>query len=264
MEEKEEKPLLELRELKLRPRDHELAAKVVVPDRVAGDIARDPVLALAIKEDLAEALGWLRIRPSSRVRTRAAGWNCQCRPGRCCRARSADGGAGSRRAMRTVDPLLNPVFRAPGWIIHPATLDALANTLIPGPPPSAPVVDMVIALLRSDGADTGQLLGYPFVVSAAAFDGTDRRLYFSADWREAWIGVDGALVEIAISTEAHFQADETVIRATMSHDFVLRRKDAFTWAKHPDPDPDPANASPGRSSTRSRATSGARRTKSRG
>ena len=56
VEEKQEKPLLEPRELKLRPRDHELAAKVVLPDRVAGDIARDPVLALAIKEDLAEAL----------------------------------------------------------------------------------------------------------------------------------------------------------------------------------------------------------------
>jgi HK97 family phage major capsid protein len=89
---------------------------------------------------------------------------------------------------------------------------------------------MFSGLLCLDGADGGEFLGYPFVVSTAAFDGGSHRMYLSADWRQAWIGVDGVLVDVDISADVHFQTDETVIRATMAHDFGLARLEAFTWS----------------------------------
>jgi Phage capsid family len=232
----DEKPRLERRELTLRPRDHELAAKVVLSDKVARDIAADPLLALAVKDDLAEALalradraflsgagpGPVGIAGLPGVTQTPAATNL------------LDTGRALLTAIRNVDPLLNPPFRAPGWVLHPATLDQLARSAAAPPwPPSSPVdltVEMFPGLLRLDGADGGEFLGYPFVVSAAAFDGGTRRIYFSADWRHAWIGVDGALVVVDISAEVHFQTDETVIRATMSHDFGLARGEAFAWA----------------------------------
>ena len=230
-EESAEKPRLKVRESKLRPRDHELAAKVVLPDRLARDIDRDDVLALAVKEDLAEALA---LRADQAF---LAGAAAQAQPTGISNvvpgvAAGADVLATARALVgkiRTVAPLLNPVFRTAGWVIHPATLDELTKTAA-GPP--AATVDMVRNLLSHDGADGGELLGYPFVVSAAAYDGSVRKLYFSADWREAWIGIDDVVVTIDISTHVHFQTDETVIRATMAHDFVLRRPNAFTWAEH--------------------------------
>ena len=222
-----EKPILGRRELTLRPRDHELAAKAVLPDRVARDIVADPLLALAVKEDLAEALA-LR---ADRAFLGGAGPGPVGVAGLVPAVGSQGSILATGRALltqiRTVDPLLNPPFRAPGWVLHPATLDVLAQELA-GPPPMT--VDMLSGLLCLDGADGGEFLGYPFVVSTAAFDGGSRRMYFSADWRQAWIGVDGVLVDVDISGDVHFQTDETVIRATMSHDFGLARPEAFTWA----------------------------------
>jgi HK97 family phage major capsid protein len=233
----EEKPRLKGRELRLRPRDHELAAKVVLPDRLARDIYRDDVLAFAVKEDLAEALA---------LRADQAFLHGAVQPapqptGISNLVAGIPGGSDLLQTardlvteIRTVDPVLNPVFRAPGWVLHPETLDLLAQTLVTLPassltPPAT--VDMVRNLLTVE-ADGGELLGYPYVVSAAAYDDQDKvaRIYFSADWREAWIGVGGALVDIDISADVHFQTDEIVIRATMSHDFLLRSPRAFTWA----------------------------------
>ena len=227
VEEGDEKPRLERGALKLRPRDHELAAKVVLPDAVARDIAADPLLALAVKEDLAEALA-LR---ADRAFLSGAGPGPVGIAGLVAGVGGAADPLATGRALlttiRNVDPLLNPTFRAPGWVLHPATLDLLP----PSPPgPANATADMFPGLLRLDGADGGEFLGYPFVLSAAAFDAGTRRIYFSADWRQAWIGVDGGLVDVAISAEAHFQTDETVIRAVMSHDFGLARNEAFTWA----------------------------------
>jgi HK97 family phage major capsid protein len=223
-----EKPILGRRELTLRPRDHELAAKVVLPDRVPRDIAADPLLALVVKEDLAEALA-LR---ADRAFLSGAG------PGLVGVASLVQGvgaqtdivttGRALLRKIRTVDPLVNPTFRAPGWVLHPATLDVLVQEPAG---PSDTTVDLFSGLLCLDGADGGEFLGYPFVVSAAAFDGGSRRMYFSADWRQAWIGVDGVLVDVDFSADVHFQTDETVIRATMAHDFDLARPEAFTWAE---------------------------------
>ena len=222
-----EKPILGRRELRLRPRDHELAAKAVLPDRVARDIAADPLLALAVKEDLAEALA-LR---ADRAFLSGAGPGpigvAALVPGVGAQADILATGRALLTAIRNVDPLLSPAFRAPGWVLHPATLDVLVQE--PAEPSSA--VDVVSGgLLCLDGADGGEFLGYPFIVSAAAFDGGSRRMYFSADWRQAWIGVDGVLVDVDISGDVHFQTDETVIRASMAHDFGLARPEAFTWA----------------------------------
>jgi HK97 family phage major capsid protein len=227
-EEGEEKRVLKRREVTLRPRDHELAAKVVLPDRVARDIAHDPVLALAVKEDLAEALA---LRADQAFLQGAAPAPVGISNLVAATPAGADPLVAARAlatAKRTVDPLLNPTFRAPGWVIHPATLDALTRVQ---PGPAGTSVDMYLGLLSPDGTDGGHLLGYPFFVSAAASVGNARALFFSADWREAWIGADGTLVNVEISTDAHFQTDETVIRATMCHDFTLRRPEAFAWSR---------------------------------
>jgi len=239
IEESAEKPLLKPREKKLRPRDHELAAKMVLSNRLARDVQENAALAQALREDLAEALALRADRaflcgdPPPPPRVQPTGISNSVPPNLNLPV-AGDLLATVRNmltAVRTVDPLVNPVFRAPGWILHPATLDALtelltANGLAIGAGRS---LDSFGTLLRLDGLDCGVLLGYPFVVSAAAFDGRAVRLYFSADWREAWIGVDGDLVTVDLSADAHFQTDETVIRATMSHDFTLRRPEAFTW-----------------------------------
>jgi HK97 family phage major capsid protein len=225
------KPILGRRELTLRPRDHELAAKIVLPDRVARDIAADPLLALAVKEDLAEALA-LR---ADRAFLGGAGPGPVGVAGLVPSVGAVTDIVTTGRALlkqiRTVAPPLTPTFRAPGWVLHPTTLDVLVQEPARPSPTTVETVDMVSGgLLCLDGADGGEFLGYPFVVSAAAFDGGSRRMYFSADWRQAWIGVDGVLVDVDFSFDVHFQTDETVIRATMAHDFDLARREAFTWA----------------------------------
>jgi len=228
----DEKPVLDRRELALRPRDHELAAKAILPDRVARDIAVDRLLALTVKEDLAEALA-LR---ADRAFLSGAGPGPTGVAGLVSDTAFQNDVLATGRALlseiRTVNEALNPTFRAPGWVLHPQTLDVLANG---GAGPEGTTVDMFSGLLRVDGADGGEFLGYPFVVSAAAFDGGTRRIYFSADWRQAWIGLDGVLVDVDISADAHFQTDETVIRATMGHDFGLVRGEAFKWAEDETP-----------------------------
>jgi hypothetical protein len=229
-----EKPLLEHGERKLRPRDHELAAKVVLPDRVARDLAEDPVLALAVKEDLAEAMALRADEAFLSGGGPAPVGIVTLAPGTTAGPTILQTARAMLTQVRTVDPSLNPPFRAPGWIVHPATLDALSQEPITPPTTTSALpqatVDMVLNLLSNDGADGGRLLGYPMLVTTAALDGNVRRLFFSADWREAWIGVDGAIVNVDISRESHFQSDETVIRVTMAHDFTLRRPDAFTWS----------------------------------
>ena len=85
-------------------------------------------------------------------------------------------------------------------------------------------------LLAYDGRDGGTLLGYRFLVSAAAMDGGVNRMYFSSDWTEAWVAADRELVTIDVSTDAHFETDETVVRAVMHHDFAVRRPEFFVFA----------------------------------
>jgi hypothetical protein len=70
------------------------------------------------------------------------------------------------------------------------------------------------------------------MVSAATEDAAagKTRIHLSSDWSEAWIGVEHEPVTVSISVDAEFQSDETVIRAVMNHDFLLRRPGYFLYA----------------------------------
>jgi HK97 family phage major capsid protein len=242
IKEGKKKPRLEPKdEAKLRPKDHELAAKLVLPNRLVRDIEQNPAIADALKEDLAEALALRADRaflhgdpppPPPRVDPTGISNRVPLDPGLPVAGNLLATARNMVGAVRAVDPLVNPVFRAAGWVLHPTTLEALTRLMTPDGlgVGAGRTLDTYGGLLRLDGSDGGRLLGFPFVVSAGAFDGAATRMYFSADWREAWIGLDRELVTVDVSTDAHFQTDETAIRATMLHDFTLRRPEAFTWA----------------------------------
>ena len=118
-----------------------------------------------------------------------------------------------------------PVFRNPGWIFSPDTLDALTAVPLAGRP-----LDSYL-LLQLDGVDEGVLLGYPFVLSAGAADaGGANNLYFATDWQDALVGVDPCLVSVHVSTEATPPGRGFVIRASMPLDFALRRVRTFARA----------------------------------
>lgn len=222
--ESKEKPAAGVGQQRLRPREHELAWKVVIPNRLARDIFEDPSLEWAMKEDVATALAVT----ADRAFLNGPGGDAPL------------GIASSSDAFASVPPPATPLdlvrnmvaelrarpqayFRRPGWVLGPETLDLLART----PERAGRDLDST-RLLTLDGEDGGVLLGYPFVATEAA----DGRTYLSADWREAWIGVDRELVRIDISTDTAFQSDETVVRAVMHHDFLVRRPRSFI---HVDP-----------------------------
>jgi hypothetical protein len=122
-------------------------------------------------------------------------------------------------------------FACPGWILDPGTLDALTNVLTRNAlraNRNGATIDSLASgqLLAHDGADGGILLGYPFIVSTAARG----RIFFSSDWREAWIGADPGLVSLQFSADARFSTDETVLRAVAHHDLVIRQPSLFTYA----------------------------------
>jgi HK97 family phage major capsid protein len=129
------------------------------------------------------------------------------------------------RQLRNVDRVR---FAKPGWVIDVRTLEAL-TTSTDG---LGRTLDAT-RLLVLDDADGGFLLGYPFVATTAAREGSTRnpksRMYFSADWSEAWIGIDQHLVSVDFSTETAFTTDETIVRAVMHHDFVVRTPRLFAF-----------------------------------
>ena len=205
----------------LRPRDNPVDEDVVVPNRLVRDMAADSGLAYGIKADLAAG----HAAGADERFLRRIGETVEP-------VENADLLAAARAvvaAVRTADPA--PMFRNAGWVLGPESLDRLSrlrtvDCLTASDDPRARSLDS-FQLLRMDGADGGTFLGYPFFVSAAA----DAAMYFGADWREAWVGFDGPVVRVDTSSDAAFQADQTLIRATMSYDFALRRQQGFGWAQ---------------------------------
>ena len=218
----------------LQPDRHEVAVKVPVPDEVARGLAENPDLTWPLKQDLADQLAleadraFLRgaggVEPLGIINTNGV---VAAVPG----ANFIDG---FRRALAQAYASQVPL-RAPGWVISPARYSDLVTALTSDgrdeDPNNGHTLDMS-RLLTYDGDGGGLLFGYPFAITPAAATPAGAaqqvdEIYFSADWREAWIAVDRRLVTVDLSTEAHFQTDETVIRAVMRHDFVVRRPRAF-------------------------------------
>ena len=207
-----EKPYGRVALLALWPRLYELAWKVVVPDELARDLAEQPETAWAVKEDIARAL--------------ALGADTAFLQGD--PFRGVDGVAGAALVAGAADALARELladvrsrpgvtFDYAGWIFSAETLAQLSNAEQDGR-----TWDSTF-LLTPDGADGGLLLGYPFIISEAAGD----RIYLSADWSEAWVGFERRVVTVDVSTDAHFQSDETVIRAVTQHDLAIRRPELF-------------------------------------
>jgi HK97 family phage major capsid protein len=134
-------------------------------------------------------------------------------------------------------------FGCAGWILHPYWVDALTRLLTADYQQMGWGMGLDAAstnLLAPDGHDGGTLLGFPFISTRAAtgmrddgqggVDQTRAWIHFSADWSEAWIAAHPGVVTVDVSTDAHFQSDETVVRAVVNHDFLVRRPEFFTYA----------------------------------
>ena len=183
---------------RLRPRTHELSVQVVMRNRLVTSMVERPDVAWAVKQDLACGLtfradqGFLHGDPANRgplgITGRGAD-SCPAAPGEALLTTA-------RSVLRQVR-LGRRRFFNPGWILHPATLDELSQDLAANPPNDAG------QLLTYDGADGGTLLGYPYVLSAAAEDTNAAepqiRIYFSSDWGEAWIGCEEPLATVDVS-----------------------------------------------------------------
>jgi HK97 family phage major capsid protein len=235
-----EKPAARVSERHLHPKHHELAAKVIIPNDLACTLVEYPDVGQALKHDLARALA-LRAdqaflhgdgdsAPLGISNTGLVGLPIPM---------PANGGllALVRDIVSTVR--LRARFGCAGWILHPAVFDALSKLLTADGLNTAAVgaggawtLDAV-TLLTQDGRDGGTLVGYPFIVTPAAEDGGVPTLHFSADWSEAWIAAHRQLVVVDVSVDVKFQTDETVIRAVMHHDFVVRRPAYFAYAERP-------------------------------
>jgi hypothetical protein len=196
----------------LWPNRNELAWKVVLPDGLAQDLAEQPEPAWGVKEEIAEALalGADRLMLNG-VYGRVAG---------AIDARDDRLEAGVRPLLARVRSAVRSSFRDAGWILSPTTLDSISQLELGDG--SWDSTQLVIP----DGEDGGTLLGYPFIATRAAGD----RLFFSADWSEVWIAMRRRIVTVAISKDAHFQSDETVIRAVSEHDLLVRRPELFAAA----------------------------------
>ena len=216
----------------LKPRDHVLAVQVVVPNSLVRTVVRYPEVADALKQDIARALAleadraFLHGRPGelepagitefSKVLSTASG----------------NALAVARQILRHLRLDTRAPFENPGWVFDPATLQELTRlhtaASVPAAEKDTKTLDAT-RLLELDGVDGGMLLGYPFVVTRAAVEDKKSRIYFSSDWSEAWIGAGSDLVGVDFSTDADFVTDNTIVKAVMRHDFVVRRPGAFTF-----------------------------------
>jgi Phage capsid family len=212
----------------LSPREWRLEAWASAPIGFVRNLARNPEVGDALKADLAEGLA--RQADSAFLEGTAP-------PGIAARAGlevagAADLLAAIRGLVSTVRTKVDPSFGSPGWVLHPETLDALTlltttDGLTPGGA-QARTLD-TLRLLTLNGADGGTLLGYGFATSPVATKGTKPRIYFGADWREAWIAV-GAKPVVVDTPADPAVPDALVIRASMTLDFTLRRDNGFAWA----------------------------------
>jgi Phage capsid family len=220
----EKKPVARVSMRRLWPGQHELAWKVVVPDAPMRTRGLNPDVAWAIKDDIARGIA------VSADREFLAGQGGNQPYGIASRSNPvANPGPGLenhlRELVRTLRTRDQDLFERAGWVLHPGTLDEIASL-----DEAQPTWDSR-RLLEHDGVGGGLLLGYPFVVSAAASRANVRRIFFSSDWGEAWIGAYPGAVQIDVSFDAKFQTDETVIRAVLRHDFEVRREALFVHAQ---------------------------------
>jgi hypothetical protein len=227
----------------MQPRQRALAASASLTTGLDRELVEHPDVAWAVKQDIANALA-----------LRADGAFLRGRGS----AIEPLGVAGSRGVVR--EPVVNmpnnqpdllqtarnivnrvrtapALFRNAGWVLDPGALARLSGalttdairTVVPvgGGAGHRPRSVDTTDVLSYDGRDGGHLLGYPFVVSAAAGGATS--MFFSADWAEAWIAVDGDLVAIDVSSGARFDTGDIVVRAVMHHDFAVRTATAFRY-----------------------------------
>jgi hypothetical protein len=222
----------------LRPDSHELAVTVPLSNQLANDLASRPDVAWAMKEDIANALalaadshflngagppGLTGVAHAGVTRTGPAGLDALARARKMvAQLRGVAPGATPR-------PLVP--FRSAGWVLDPSALDALvavqtATGFAVGDGGRGPRSLDDTDLLRYDGRDGGELLGFPFCVSEGA--GVNK-LFLAADWGEAWIGVDGDIVRVDFDTDAGFAGDGMTVRAVMHHDLLIRRPQGFRF-----------------------------------
>ena len=209
----------------LSPREWRLEAWISIPNPVFRSLEENPELAQTLKADLAEALArradeaFLSGPPKENVAARAAP------------VPTAGSLLETARDVVSAVRAAEAEFHSPGWILHPSTLDALTsstttNGLVPGG--AQPRSLDSLRLLTLDGVDGGALLGYPFATSTAAGE----RLFFAADWRQAYVCVAETPVTVDAPV-APAVAEAVVIRASMTLDFALRRDDGFATADLP-------------------------------
>jgi Phage capsid family len=237
----------------LRPRQHELAVKVVIPDELVRGLVDSPEIAWGLKQDIAHGLAVAADRaflqgdpdglaPVGIRRTVAVAPNpAPHDPTDVLQVvRTMVGAIRRREQVR---------FGNAGWILHPYWVDALTRLLTADYQEMGWGTGLDAAskeLFAPDGRDGGVLLGFPFISTWAATGDRDREdgdpddadltrawIHFSADWSEAWVGARPDVVTVDVSVDAHFQSDETVVRAVVEHDFLVRRPRFFTYADAP-------------------------------
>jgi Phage capsid family len=213
---------------RLRPRDHELTLRIAVRDQLVRALTEQPEVAWALKEDIARSLALRADHAFLHGDGDDGPRGIDHVPGVGAQADRASVLETARAMVASLRGDDQRHFASAGWILSAGTLQQLAEVVTR----NALVADADGASLDSlgsgqllgyDGADGGMLLGYPFIVSAAA----GAQMYFSSDWREAWVGADPGLVTVRISTDARFQTDETVLRAVAHHDLDIRRPSFF-------------------------------------
>jgi hypothetical protein len=218
----------------LRPSERELTVQIAVRNSLVPAFERHPEVADALKQDIARALVFAA--DSAFLH----GTGADSEPEGITEFIDGLEHGDDDDALELARAILNQLrvveprrFENPGWVLAPATLDELTR-LPTGEHGSAAEASTrtldATRLLELDGLDGGMLLGYPFLVSrAAAEEDGASRIYFSSDWTEAWIAAGSDLVSVDFSTDASFATDSTIIRAVMSHDFVVRRPGLFTY-----------------------------------
>jgi HK97 family phage major capsid protein len=228
------KPEARLSQRRLRPRDYELATTVAIPNRLVRDVVGAPDLAWALKEDIAHELvlqadgAFLQGTGNQMPLGIVANAAVAHQPGIPSPGGPVDLLATARAMLAALrgGPAL---FRRPGWVLSPAALADLTALRTADGLGVGAATDRALdtrRLLHYDGVDGGQLLGYPFIATEAA--GPQPQMFLSSDWSEAWIATDGEVLTIDISADTRFRWDETVMRATMRHDFVVRKPACFT------------------------------------
>jgi HK97 family phage major capsid protein len=208
----------------LNPAEWRLEAWISVPNRVLRSLSANPELSFTLKSDLADGL----------ARGADSAFLAGAKP-RGISARADLEVTTAATLLETVRAVVTnvrekqeaPEFRQPGWILHPRTLDELTRS---------PVDDTLdkYRLLGLDGADGGTLAGFPFVTSPGTVEAEPppTRVYFAADWSDAFVGI-GERPVIVDTPAAPEVSGATVIRASMTLDFILRREDGFAWAAAP-------------------------------